>query len=120
MTDTIKTKKTLLVGSRHPGSRLKAIVDDVQIYKRKLEQSEVQQIAKTSPVSALLAIADSERTAAQNETIKRHYLINEDQAIFKTHTTTIEPAGPNRGTEETNDDSDGHGKSAQASENIHP
>lgn len=79
LTDTIKTEKTLLVGSRHTGSRLKAIVDDVQIYNRRLEQAEVQRIAKSSPVSALLAIAESERTAAQHETIRRHYLITEDQ-----------------------------------------
>ncbi len=77
--DTIKTEKTLLVGSRHPGSRLKAQVDDIRIYDRALDIAQVQLLADANPITELLAIAESDRTDAQNETIKKHYLTTEDK-----------------------------------------
>ena len=76
--DTIKTPKTLLIGSRHPGSRLKAQVDDIRIYDRALDLHEVQRLADTDPVAELLAIADSERTDDQNATIKSYFLSTEN------------------------------------------
>ena len=77
--DTIKTEKTLLIGSRHPGSRLKAQVDDIRIYDRDLSIAEIQLLANTNPISELLAIEASKRTDAQNETIKKHYLTTQDK-----------------------------------------
>jgi len=77
--DTITTEKTLLVGSRHPGSRLKAQVDDIRIYDRALEIAQVQLLADANPIAELLAIAESDRTDAQNETMKKHYLATEDK-----------------------------------------
>jgi len=75
--DTIKTEKTLLVGSRHPASRIKARVDDIQIFNRALKQTEVQTLADANPIVSLLAIAEADLTEAQKETIKKHYLITE-------------------------------------------
>ena len=77
--DSIKTPKTLLVGSRHPGSRLKAQVDDIRIYDRALSLQEVQRLADADPLAELLAIADDERTDAQNATIKTYYLKTENE-----------------------------------------
>jgi hypothetical protein len=77
--DTIKTPKTLLIGSRHPGSRLKAQVDDIRIYDRALDLQEVQRLADADPIAELLAIADAERTDAQTETIKTYYLTTENE-----------------------------------------
>lgn len=81
--DTIKTPKTLLIGSRHPGSRLKAQVDDIRIYNRALSLQEVQLLADADPIAALLAIADADLTDAQNEAIKNYYLTTENEAYPK-------------------------------------
>ncbi len=81
--DTIKTTKTLLIGSRHPGSRLKAQVDDIRIYDRALDLQEVQRLADADPIAELLAIADNDRTDAQNTTIKNHYLTTQNEEYPK-------------------------------------
>ena len=76
--DTIKTPKTLLIGSRHPASRLKAQVDDIRIYDRALDVQEVQLLADSDPIAELLAITDAERTETQTATIKNYYLTTEN------------------------------------------
>lgn len=77
--DTIKTEKTLLVGSRHPGSRLRGQVDDIQIYDNALDVAQVRILADSDPIGDLIAIEQTQRTDAQNEAIKQHYLTTVDK-----------------------------------------
>ena len=77
--DTIKTEKTLLVGSRHPGSRLRGQVDDIQIYGNALDVAQVRVLADSDPIGDLIAIEQTQRTDAQNEAIKQHYLTTVDK-----------------------------------------
>lgn len=78
LTDTIKTKKSLLIGSRHSGSRLKGIVDQVQVYDRNLTAQEVKDLWQTPPIRSLLAIAPDERTKEQIDSLREYYLVSED------------------------------------------
>jgi hypothetical protein len=72
--ETIKTEKSLLIASRHPGSRLKASVDEVQVFGRVLEPAEVESLSKAVPIDALLAIEAESRSDDQHQAIKRYYL----------------------------------------------
>ncbi len=74
LTDTIRTDKTLLIGSRHPGSRLKGIVDSIEIIPRLLEPAEVQQLAKRLPIAGLLSVPEQQRTDKQNESLRQYFL----------------------------------------------
>jgi hypothetical protein len=76
LTDSIKTDKTLLIGSRHPGSRLKGKVDEIEVYDRQLSDAEVKLLAESSSVQALLAIDAEKRTDGQKQAIHRYYLTN--------------------------------------------
>ncbi len=51
LTETIKTDKSLLIGSRHPGSRFKGEIDEVQMFARCLEVDEVKALAKASSIA---------------------------------------------------------------------
>lgn len=77
LSDTIRTEKSLLIGSRHPGSRFKGEVDEVQIYSRKLEQQEIEQLAQSMPIGDLLAMEADKRSDAQQLALKRFFLRNE-------------------------------------------
>ncbi len=79
LSETIKTEKSLLVGSRHSASRLKGTVDDVEIYSRMLEPDEIQTLSKATPVRALLAIDRESRTEEQNDSIRLYYLVTENK-----------------------------------------
>ena len=74
LTKTTKTAKTLLIGSRHPGSRLKGEIDEVAMFARKLEPAEVGQLAGQSPINDLLNIAADKRTDEQTEALRKHFL----------------------------------------------
>jgi hypothetical protein len=74
LTETIQTETSLLIGSRHPGSRLKGVVDEIQVYSRQLSDSEVKLLAESSSLQALLTIIPEERTVQQNDAIRRYYL----------------------------------------------
>lgn len=91
LTDTIKTDKSLLIGSRHPGSRLKGIVDEVAVYKRQFEQAEVQALFKAIPIQALLSIEQEKRSAEQTKSIQQYYLSNENDEYqtLKTRTAAL-------------------------------
>ncbi len=78
LTDSIKTDKSLLIGSRHPGSRLKGIVDQVQVYARNLDASDIKTLATAPPIHSLLAIDAEQRTAEQLESLREYYLVLED------------------------------------------
>jgi hypothetical protein len=76
--DTIITEKSLLVGSRHPDSRLKGEVDDVRFYPRLLSETEVKQLAGADPLLPILQLAADERSDEQQQTLYDYYLNNVD------------------------------------------
>ncbi|MGI9474246.1 MAG: DUF1553 domain-containing protein [Rubripirellula sp.] len=83
LSETMKTEKTLLIGSRHSGSRLKGEIDEIQIYDRKLSSEEVQQLAEATPISSLLAIQNDARTETQTQVLRRFFLNQENPEYAK-------------------------------------
>ncbi len=83
LTDTIKTDKALQIGSRTPGSRIKGEIDEVMVFSRKLEQTEVQQLAGASPIKEILQIAANDRTDEQIQKLRKHYLNAIDKPYAK-------------------------------------
>ena len=77
LSDSIQTTKSLLVGSRHPGSRLNAEVDAVQLFERQLSGEDVSLLANTQAIDKLLAIPAGERTEEQVGRLRRHFLESE-------------------------------------------
>jgi hypothetical protein len=78
LTETIRTKKPLHIGSRNPGGRLKGIVDDVRVYSRKLSAKEVQALAHSNPIAPILVLPADKRTKEQVATLREYYLANDD------------------------------------------
>ena len=72
--DTIRTSKSLLVGSRHPGSRFKGEVDTIRIYNRLLDSDEIKGLAKMAAVRTILATSAADRTADQKDKLRDFYL----------------------------------------------
>ncbi len=83
LTETTKTNKTLLIGSRTPGSRFKGEIDEVQMFARCLDADEVQSLAKSSSVQALLAVEPDQRSEQQIEALRSFYLQSEDEPYKK-------------------------------------
>jgi hypothetical protein len=79
LTETIRTDKTLLIGSRHPGSRFKGEIDEVYLFDRRLEQGEVKQVAQSDSMKTLLAIAPDQRTDQQVDSLRQYYLATESE-----------------------------------------
>ena len=79
LSDTIKTTKTLLIGSRHPGSRFKGEIDEASLFKRELSAAEVKQLAGSSPIRAILEVAADKRTDEQVSVLRDHYFATEDK-----------------------------------------
>ncbi len=90
LTDTIKTEKTLLIGSRHPGSRLKGKVDEIEVYNRALSGEEVKRLASSSSIGAMLAIVPEQRTDGQKEAIRRYYLTTQHTAYIDVAKQTVD------------------------------
>jgi len=83
LTDTIITEKTLLVGSRHPSSRLTGEVDDIRFYPRALSETEVKQLAGADPILPILQLAAKDRNEEQQKTLFEYYLNNVDEEFQK-------------------------------------
>lgn len=81
LTDTIRTERTLLIGSRHPGSRLKGEVDSIDIIPRLLDQADVKRLSEGLPITGLLEIPEEKRTEKQKESLKQYYLSTENEAF---------------------------------------
>ncbi len=79
LTDTIRTDKSFLVGSRHPGSRFQGQVDSVQVYDRALNAQEAQALANADTTRSILSIAAKDRTEAQLQTLREHFLNSEGE-----------------------------------------
>jgi hypothetical protein len=81
LTDSIKTKASLKIGARTPGNPLVGQVDDVRIYSRRLEETEVGVLASGDPLAAvapILATAAEQRSKQQNDALRQFYLDNYD------------------------------------------
>jgi hypothetical protein len=89
LTDSIKTEKTLLIASRHPGSRLQGVIDEVRVFDRQLDVSEIESLMDASPVAALLAIDADHRTDAQVQSLRGYYLASVDQQ-YRSHQSRLD------------------------------
>lgn len=79
LSGTIQTDKSFLIGSRHPGSTLKAEVDLIEVFPRCLTEEEIKLLAESDGAYALLAIAADQRTPEQTSRLFTHYLQNHSQ-----------------------------------------
>ena len=79
LTETIRTKVPLYIGSRNPDSRLKGDIDDVRVYRRVLSEAEVAGVAGSDPVAPILSVAADQRTEDQVKTLRQHYLSTIDK-----------------------------------------
>lgn len=79
LSETIRTEKTLLVGSRHPDSRFKGEIDEVQAYSRALTAEETKILSEITPIGDLLEIPFEKRSEPQQLAIRRYYLRNEHE-----------------------------------------
>ncbi len=78
LTGSIKTDKSLLIGSRHPGSRLKGSVDETHLFSSRLDESAVQSLANALAVRSLLAMDSADRSEAQVKSLRDYFLVTED------------------------------------------
>lgn len=78
LSDSIRTPKTLLIGSRHPGSRLRGTVDEIAVFNRVLNQAEIETLSKQLPITTILAVAPDKRTPEQQQQLRSYYLEHED------------------------------------------
>ena len=79
LTETIRTEKTLLIGSRHSNLRFKGEIDEVQVYNRSLQPDEVKELSSVTPISDLLEIPAEQQSEQQTLALKRFYLRKEDK-----------------------------------------
>ena len=89
LTETIRTEKTLLIGSRHPDSRFKGEIDEVQVYKRLLAPEEVKQLSQITPIGDLVGIPEDKRSDPQKLAIKRYFLRQENDEYSKLEETVV-------------------------------
>ncbi|MEO8496872.1 MAG: DUF1549 domain-containing protein, partial [Planctomycetota bacterium] len=80
--DTIRTTKTLLIGSRHSNARFKGDIDDLRMYGRELSAEEVQSLAGSNPITPILKLAADKRTPEQ-VTLLRDYFLNNADAKYQ-------------------------------------
>ena len=86
LTDSIKTKTSLKIGTRTFSNPLTGQVDDVRLYRRRLSDAEVASLAGADPLAAVgpvLAVAPAKRTPQQQATLRRFYLDNYDAESVK-------------------------------------
>ncbi len=82
LSDSIRTDKPLFIGSRHTSGRLKGVVDQVYVFGRALDATEVQTLAMASPLAPILSLPAEQRTAEQVQTL-RHYFLRNDDARYR-------------------------------------
>lgn len=71
---SIRTKKSLLLASRHPGSRFKGEVDRIKIFGECLASEDVKALSKADGIQVILAKAAADRSKAEVAKLKEHYL----------------------------------------------
>ncbi len=76
---SILTETPLRIGQRSGGAVFEGgAVQDVTIYDRTLSAAEVAGLVESGPLKSLLAIAASDRTPEQQQSLLQHYLLTED------------------------------------------
>lgn len=84
LTATIRTTVPLRVGQRSKDQVLTdAMIQDVRVYDRHLEDSEVSDLAANSVPRALLAVAADKRSAPQKQSLVEYFLNNRDEPFQK-------------------------------------
>lgn len=78
LTETIKTERSLWIGSRFNSSKLTGIVDDIRVYSRVLNQTEIQAISESHPLNAVFKTKAEERTEEQKKELEDYYFENKD------------------------------------------
>ena len=76
---TTRSKATLKIGRRQPGSPYKGQVDDVRIYGRELNGTEVAVLAGSDPLAPILAIPAGKRKPGQIDVLRKHFLSSIDK-----------------------------------------
>lgn len=80
LTDTLRNDVPFEVGKRSKDQVLnEGQVQDVRIYSRQLDVTEVKRLATDGVPQALLAVAAEKRTDAQNKSLLNHFLTTLDQ-----------------------------------------
>jgi hypothetical protein len=80
LTETIRTSVPLKIGQRHTTAPLSGVsVEDVRIYSRSLDASEVSSLANAAVVESVLAATPEARVAADVETVFGWWLSNLDE-----------------------------------------
>lgn len=76
---SIVTETPLRIGQRSGGDIFEGgAVQDVFIFDRTLSSDEVAALAESGPLKSLLAIAASDRTPEQHQSLQQHYLLTQD------------------------------------------
>lgn len=79
---TTRTEKTLLIGSRHPGSRFQGDIARVDVYDRRLTAEDARILAATNSVSILKGKNARRLTETERGELKQHF-VEEYDAQYK-------------------------------------
>ena len=79
LTESIRTKKPLRIGSRPEGFRPSGIFDEIRIFPRVLKPEEVWALILRDNVVSVLASPEIDKTDQNWKTLLRYYLSNEDK-----------------------------------------
>ena len=85
LTGSIRTTKPLYLGRRNVGSQYKGLIDDVQIFTRKLLAAEVAAIAGADPIAPILAMKPDDRTEQNIALLKEYFLSTVDEPSKTIH-----------------------------------
>ena len=83
LSGSIRTQRLLQIGRRTPGAPFKGLIDDVRLYERSLDATEVLDIAGLDSVRPLIAVEPGKRTPEQTTAILRYFLDSRDPAYAK-------------------------------------
>ncbi|MFN3189619.1 MAG: DUF1553 domain-containing protein [Aureliella sp.] len=77
LTDTIRTERSLLIGSRHPGSRFQGEIDAAQVFARALDAAEVEQLAQFDAIRAYQETPEAQRTKEQFARAREKFFLDQ-------------------------------------------
>jgi len=75
LSGTLKHAQPLHVGRRSASAAYQGLIDDVRIYGRALDATEVAQLADSDPLRPILAVAVQKRSTAQQATLRKEFLM---------------------------------------------
>jgi hypothetical protein len=74
-----RSKASLKIGRRQPGSPYKGQIDDVRIYGRELNGAEVANLSGSDPLAPILATPAASRKPGQIDVLRKHFLSSLDR-----------------------------------------